>query len=178
MANTQIDITDNGTTTLATAGKYCDRNIDVNVAVRNGTHNIHYEVVNPTAFLGYCKYLTAATADPVLAKVRDKKSLVVLYTIQDPPVSCIKACLAENELGRYPTSHPENRFQAIIIINSDGTISGRDCAYCVNDISEEAQGVGRVYITENGDLRIYCNSSSTHKLPAGTFSIDVIWGDD
>lgn len=33
MANTQIDITTNGTTTLATADKYCDRNIDVNVAV-------------------------------------------------------------------------------------------------------------------------------------------------
>ena len=31
--NIQIDITENGTTTLATAGKYCDRNIDVNVAV-------------------------------------------------------------------------------------------------------------------------------------------------
>lgn len=27
--NIQIDITENGTTTLATAGKYCDRNIDV-----------------------------------------------------------------------------------------------------------------------------------------------------
>lgn len=33
MANTQINITDNGTTTLATSGKYCDRNIDVNVDV-------------------------------------------------------------------------------------------------------------------------------------------------
>ena len=30
--NTQIDIIKNGTTTLATAGKYCDRNIDVNVS--------------------------------------------------------------------------------------------------------------------------------------------------
>lgn len=29
----QIDITENGTTTLATEGKYCDRNIDVNVNV-------------------------------------------------------------------------------------------------------------------------------------------------
>lgn len=34
MANTQINITENGTTTLATAGKYCDRNIDVNVNVK------------------------------------------------------------------------------------------------------------------------------------------------
>ena len=33
MANHQINITENGTKTLATAGKYCDRNIDVNVDV-------------------------------------------------------------------------------------------------------------------------------------------------
>lgn len=33
MANIQIPITENGTTTLATAGKYCDRNIEVNVNV-------------------------------------------------------------------------------------------------------------------------------------------------
>ena len=37
--NTQINITENGKTTLATAGKYCDRNIDVNVAVEGvGVH--------------------------------------------------------------------------------------------------------------------------------------------
>jgi hypothetical protein len=54
MANTQINITTNGTKTLATAGKYCDRNIDVNVNVpasgitptgtlnitTNGTHDV------------------------------------------------------------------------------------------------------------------------------------------
>ena len=33
--NIQIDVTENGTTTLATAGKYCDRNIDVNVNVED-----------------------------------------------------------------------------------------------------------------------------------------------
>lgn len=54
MANTQISITANGTKTLATAGKYCDRNIDVTVNVpssgitpsgsvnitKNGTHDV------------------------------------------------------------------------------------------------------------------------------------------
>ena len=54
MDNTQINITTNGTKTLATAGKYCDRNIVVNVAVpasgitpsgnktitTNGTHDV------------------------------------------------------------------------------------------------------------------------------------------
>lgn len=43
MANTQINVTANGTTTLATAGKYCDRNIDVNVNVSGGG-------VQPTQF--------------------------------------------------------------------------------------------------------------------------------
>lgn len=33
MVNTQININENGTKTLAAAGKYCDRNIDVNVDV-------------------------------------------------------------------------------------------------------------------------------------------------
>ena len=33
MANTQIAISQNGKTTLATAGTYCERNIDINVAV-------------------------------------------------------------------------------------------------------------------------------------------------
>lgn len=33
MSNTKINIAKNGTTTLATAGKYCDRNIDINVDV-------------------------------------------------------------------------------------------------------------------------------------------------
>lgn len=36
MANIQINISDNGTTTLATAGKYCDRNVDVVVDVAGG----------------------------------------------------------------------------------------------------------------------------------------------
>ncbi len=35
MESIQIPITENGTTTLATAGKYCDRNIDVQVEIPN-----------------------------------------------------------------------------------------------------------------------------------------------
>lgn len=36
MANHQINITKNGITTLATAGKYCDRNVDIVVNVEGG----------------------------------------------------------------------------------------------------------------------------------------------
>lgn len=36
MANIKIEIAENGTKTLATAGKYCDRNIDIDVSVAGG----------------------------------------------------------------------------------------------------------------------------------------------
>ena len=74
MANHQINITENGTKTLATAGKYCDRNIDVNVNVpipsgyikpsgsksitANGTHDVTQyasAVVNVPVPSGYIK---------------------------------------------------------------------------------------------------------------------------
>lgn len=177
MANTQINITDNGTKTLLTAGKYCDRNIDVNVAIRNGTHNRHYEVVNPTAFFGYDKYLTAVSADPVLAKVRDKKSLVVIYTTQNQEPGCIKSVIATNELGRYPISAWKSRAQASLYLNDDGSVSSNQAANAINDALLDGMGIGRVHIMENGDLRIY-SGSSTKKVPAGAISIDVIWGDD
>lgn len=75
MANTQIEIKTNGTTTLETAGKYCDRNIDINVAVppsgitptgtktitENGTHDVtnfasavvNVQTAQPTRFTNY-----------------------------------------------------------------------------------------------------------------------------
>ena len=40
MANTQITITENGTKTLKTAGKYCNKNIEINVNVPNESDGI------------------------------------------------------------------------------------------------------------------------------------------
>ncbi len=55
MANINIPITENGTTTLATAGKYCDRNVDVVVNVAGGGGgDIPEEAFNIT---GDCSYL-------------------------------------------------------------------------------------------------------------------------
>ena len=43
MANIEIPITQNGTTSLKTAGKYCDRDIDVHVAVTGGDTDAAYQ---------------------------------------------------------------------------------------------------------------------------------------
>lgn len=54
MANIEINVAENGTTTLATAGKYCDRNIDVVVEVAGGGGGgIDESLLNIT---GSCKY--------------------------------------------------------------------------------------------------------------------------
>lgn len=54
MSNISIPITENGTTTLATAGKYCDKNVDVVVNVAGGGDEIPEEAFNIT---GNCSHL-------------------------------------------------------------------------------------------------------------------------
>lgn len=83
--NTQINITENGTTTLATAGKYCDRNIDVIVDVptyeaeleehkaitdsildRSITEYVNNTVKVPGLYaFAYCRSLTKIRCDAV-----------------------------------------------------------------------------------------------------------------
>lgn len=54
MSNISIPITENGTTTLATAGKYCDKNVDVVVNVAGGGGDLPAEFFH---FTGDCSNL-------------------------------------------------------------------------------------------------------------------------
>lgn len=69
MANTQINVTANGITTLATAGKYCDRNIDVNVSIE--------EIIKHAEIPEYVKAESLRVANAVQA-VRQSNSVVFL----------------------------------------------------------------------------------------------------
>ena len=54
MSNIKIDIVDNGITTLATAGKYCDRNVDIEVNIpSSGGGGVEVE---PIVLTGDCSY--------------------------------------------------------------------------------------------------------------------------
>lgn len=61
MANTQININTNGTTTLATAGKYCDRNIDVNVAIETGANDFTNVLTHESTTVVLNKYAGASS---------------------------------------------------------------------------------------------------------------------
>ena len=56
MSNIKIDIIDNGITTLATAGKYCDRNVDIEVNVPSSGGGGGDIEVEPIVLTGNCNY--------------------------------------------------------------------------------------------------------------------------
>ena len=73
MANTQITISKNGKTTLATAGKYCDRNIDINVEVAN------IDDVVPTYWQSYLES-KATEINTAINAASENKSTFLWYT--------------------------------------------------------------------------------------------------
>lgn len=73
MVNHQINITENGTKTLATAGKYCDRNIEVNVNVPGGMP------VVPSYWKSYLE-AKATEINTALNAAGDNKSAFLWYT--------------------------------------------------------------------------------------------------
>ena len=77
---TQIHISQNGITTLATAGKYCDRNIAVNVAVPTG-QEIHKITVETALNTQTATWLLTANAF-VKAHYADPGFMVQLISLQ------------------------------------------------------------------------------------------------
>ena len=132
MANTQVSISKNGKTTLATAGKYCDRNIDVNVDVDG----------KPTQFVNVLEY-----ADSL--EVNKRFSSNGSYNTTNPN-SCIAVTLNLNNLpGGNPLKNNANdiRFRGCIRIDASFAESSDGVTY-------SAKGFTAAYqrIDEYGDL--------------------------
>lgn len=72
MANTQIAVNKNGVVTLATAGKYCDRNIDINV-------NVEETYIVPSYWQSYLD-TKAAEIDTALNAAGENRSAFLWYT--------------------------------------------------------------------------------------------------
>ena len=185
MSNTQIDITDNGTKTLLTAGKYCDRNIDVVVNVPSldtsdataTPVNIEYgktAYVNGKKLTGTSRHKeytgeivstvvgTSAYAvlaqDALLAELRNTESLFVRveFDIGPTPYTVVKSWAA----NAVDTIIQDTAIHQQTIHRWDSS-GKKSISYPKTLITDNApKGVGSIIITETGELRCYPYSSN------------------
>lgn len=164
-----INITENGTKNIAGYAEAL-------VTVRNGTNNIHIEYENPSDISGAGNYITVATGSDILKQVRSLDTLIVIshFSGEGARVHC---AIGQNSAYYAPivggTNSPPNK-QSTIRVTADGGYNDRFITYSLIDDTSLSTGSGRAYITPDGDLRLYGNTSS-YPIKAGRVIVDVLW---
>ena len=104
--NTQINITENGTTTLATAGKCCDRNIDVNTNVPTYEADVAEQKAITDGILN------RSITEYVNNSVSELGLYALAYYTKMTKIRCDAVEEMENYSVRYCTSLTEARFDS------------------------------------------------------------------
>ena len=118
--NTQINITENGTITLATAGKYCDRNVDVNVNVPAPLMEVHRITLAEDLTSGYHRILE--NSDFVKAH-GNKDGFVISMTSLTPAVTGTTAVAFSYACNRLLVQQGTNLFSSLCFRSTE---SGRE----------------------------------------------------
>lgn len=164
-----INITENGTKNIAGYAEAL-------VTVRNGTNNIHIEYENPSDISGAGNYITVVTGSDILKQVRSLDTLIVIshFSGEGARVHC---AIGQNSAYYAPivggTNSPPNK-QSTIRVTADGGYNDRFITYSLIDDTSLSNGSGRAYITPDGDLRLYGNTTS-YPIKAGRIIVDVLW---
>ena len=164
-----INITENGTKNIAGYAEAL-------VTVRNGTNNIHIEYENPSDISGAGNYITVVTGSDILKQVRSLDTLIVIshFSGEGARVHC---AIGYNSAYYAPIvggtlSTPGK--QASVRVRADGGYNDKSMEYSLIDDTSLSTGSGRAYITPDGDLRLYGNTSS-YPIKAGRVIVDVLW---
>ena len=164
-----INITENGTKNIAGYAEAL-------VTVRNGTNNIHIEYENPSDISGAGNYITVATGSDILKQVRSLDTLIVIshFSGEGARVHC---AIGYNSAYYAPIvggTQSTPRKQSVIRVTADGAHNENSTIYSLIDDTSLSTGSGRAYITPDGDLRLYGNTSS-YPIKAGRIIVDVLW---
>ena len=165
-----------GTKTLKTAGKYCEDDITVSYtksAAPAETNHRRYVYDNPAAVSGSGNYITVVSGDETLKQVRSLDTLLVVCRMSGT-VSCTKSCLGTNAPDTYPIYNYISKCQSVLRYNTNGVINDNNTVNAVDDDTNIPVRSGRIYITPEGDLRIYGNTK-TCPSRAGEIIVDVRW---
>ena len=165
-----------GTKTLKTSAKYCESDITVSYtksAVPAETNHRHYEYDNPAAVSGGGNYITVVSGDETLKRVRSLDTLLVACRMAGT-ASCVKSCLGTNVIEVFPIYNAEAKRQSVMRYDAEGIATFNSTVNAVDDDTNITAGSGRIYITPEGDLRIYGNTAS-YPILAGEVIVDVLW---
>ena len=168
-----------GTKTLKTSAKYCEDDISVSYtksAAPVETNYRHYEYDNPAAVSGSGNYITVVSGDDTLKRVRSLDTLLVVVNLQENDANNhVKSCLGCNVAGKYGFPGDVARaYQTTLRAAADGSLSNAPLVYAVDSEESLRAGSGRIYITPEGDLRIYGNTNA-YPILAGKVIVEVIW---
>ena len=143
------------------------------MAVVNVLNNhLRFVYNNPSQVSGLGNYVTIVAADETLKQVRSLDSLIVTYTAQGAAECTKTGCLWNTSASAVMIS--AGTFGVTKRLNSTGEDSNSPQGFRADDDSNITAGSGRIYITEDGDLRIYGNTTS-YPIRAGEIVVDVLW---
>lgn len=174
IAGIETGITPTGSVEISSNGTY-DVTEKATAVVNVLNNHLRFVYNNPADVSGYeDAFVPVVTGDDTLKQVRNLDSLVVIYRASgDAP--CVRSAIAMNvkmDLPIYGFADG-NFFQASKRVDAAGKITGANSVGLTDD-TNITSGPGRIYITEDGDLRIYGNTNA-YPIRAGEIVVDVLW---